>query len=98
MFAKVWAWRCARWLTAVLLSGIYFMALAAEPSTLLRGSVLDAKGKPLAGVPVGLYLSQEVVALRKAQPKLALATRSDAAGKFQLSLPRSLGEVTVVAR
>jgi 5-hydroxyisourate hydrolase-like protein (transthyretin family) len=39
-----------------------------------------------------------VEALRKAQPKLALATRTDAAGKFQLSLPQSLKEVTVVAR
>jgi 5-hydroxyisourate hydrolase-like protein (transthyretin family)/uncharacterized GH25 family protein len=80
------------------LSGICVVALAAEPSTLLRGSVLDAKGKPLAGVPVGIYLSKEVAALRKSQPKLALATRSDAAGKFQLSLPQSLKEVTVVAR
>jgi 5-hydroxyisourate hydrolase-like protein (transthyretin family) len=86
------------WLTATLLFGISVAALAAEPSTLLRGSVLDAKGKPLAGVPVGIYLNKEVEALRKAQPKLALATRTDAAGKFQLSLPRSLGQVLVVAR
>jgi hypothetical protein len=40
------------WLTATLLSGICVASLAAEPSTLLKGSVLDAKGSLGSGLAI----------------------------------------------
>jgi hypothetical protein len=97
MFAKTLSWRRAQWLAVTLLLGIC-VQVQAEPTTRVSGSVLDAQGKPLADVPVGIVSSKHVQALREARPKLALATRTDASGRFQLSLPRSLGRVTVVAQ
>jgi len=96
MVARAWTWGGAIGLAALLLFGIG--ALAAVPSTRVIGSVVDAKGKPLADVAVGILLSDAVAALRKAQPSFALATRTDVAGRFQLSLPQSLGQVTLVAQ
>ena len=70
---------------------------AAEPLTRLTGMVLDARGKPLARVPVGIDLTKEVQTLREAQPKLTLAARTDPSGRFELRLPQSLERVVVVA-
>jgi hypothetical protein len=60
--------RGARFLFAMVLLAISTAVPAAEPTTRLTGTVLDGRGKALADVPVGIALTEEVQARRRAAP------------------------------
>src|SRR5262245_5430233 len=99
---RLQAWLVFHELMLVLLSlSTTAIATAAElpsPQSIAHaiGTVTDSQGKPLADALVGIRSAEAQRLIRSSG--LLLATKTDALGRFDLSVPRSLRTVTFVAR